>query len=144
LNSTGDTAVASMENGEVHCWRQPSGESLGSWQGRKEVRALCFSPGDTSVFVADPAGFSVIEVARQRETWRANIDGTLWVFSCDGGMAAAGTTAGEVWIWDAAHQVLRARLQLSSSAVVAVDLGSTRKRIVAADEKGEVAIWSWR
>jgi WD40 repeat protein len=144
LSSTAATAAASMEDGEIHFWRQPSGESLGSWQGRKEVRALCFSPGDTSVYVADPAGFSVIDVARARETWRASIDGILWVFSCDGTMAAAGSTDGRVWLWDTARQVLRARLQLSSFAVVAMELSSIRNRLVAADEKGEAAIWRWR
>lgn len=144
LSAMSDVVAASTDDGEIHFWRQPSGELISSWQGRKDVRALCFSPGDTSVFVADPDGFSVIDVARARETWRASMDGTLWVFSCDGGMVAAGNTDGQVWLWDALRQVLRARLQLSSSAVAAVDISSIRNRIVAADEKGAAAIWGWR
>jgi WD40 repeat protein len=144
LSLKGDIVAAAMQDGEIHLWRQPGGESIGSWQGRKEVRALCFSSGDTSVFVADSEGFSVIDVERARETWRASIDGTLWVFACDGDMAAAGSTNGELWLWDATGQVLRARAHLSSSAVVALDVSSTRHRIAAADEKGNAAIWSWR
>jgi hypothetical protein len=115
-----------------------------SWQGRAEVRALCFDPGDGSLVVADPEGFSVIDVARVEQTWRADIEGTLWVLACDGGLLAAGSTEGKVWLWDIARHELRARLQLSSAAVVALDVSSARRRIAAADENGEAAIWSWR
>jgi hypothetical protein len=40
--------------------------------------------------------------------------------------------------------VLCARLQLSSSAVTALDISASRRRLAAADEKGAAAIWGWR
>ena len=144
LSSSGDIVAASMEDGAVHFWRQPGGEALGQWQGPGEVRGLCFNPTDASVVVAGPLGVSVVDVAGAQQTWRSNVDGTLWVFACDGDLVAAGTTAGGLWLWDVARHVLRARLQLSSSAVIAVSVNSARHRIAAADEKGVAAIWGWR
>ena|GEM_PF-2615321 len=144
LSPDANVVAASMENGQIQLWEQPSGKPLGSARGHKEARALCFNPAGTSLVVADPEGFSVLDVPRAEQTWRADIDGTLWVFACDGDMLAAGSTQGGVWLWELAHQTLRAHLQLSSSAVVAVDVSTARHRIAAADEKGEAAIWSWR
>jgi WD40 repeat protein len=139
LSPNGDVVAASMEGGAVHFWRQPGREALGSWQGPEEIRALCFTPSGTSVVAADPQGFSVVDVARTERTWRAGVEGALWVFACDGDFVAAGTTDGGLWLWDIARRVLRARLQLSASAVVALDISSARHRLAAADEKNQAA-----
>jgi WD40 repeat protein len=144
LSPNADIVAAAMQDGGVYFWRQPSGEKLGSWQGHADVRSLCFSPSGDAVVIADAEGISVIDIAKTQQLWRTNLDGTLWAFVCDGDWVAAGTTEGELWLWDIARQVLRARLRLSSSAVAALDISSKRRRIAAADEKGEAGIWGWR
>jgi hypothetical protein len=144
LSPAADVVAAAMDDGAIHFWRQPGGEALGEWQGRGEIRALCFSSGAASLVVADDAGLSVVDVAHTRETWRAHVEGNLWTFACDGDLAAAGTTSGELWLWDLAREVLRARLALAATAVVALDVSAARHRLAAADEKGEVGIWGWR
>jgi WD40 repeat protein len=144
LSPSGDLVAAAMRNGEIHFWRQPGGEAVGSWQGPDEVRALCFLPPGAFLVDADPGGFSVVDVTHLRRTWRANVEGTLWSFACDGDLVAAGNTEGQLWLWDVARQVLRARLRLSSSAVTALDISAARQRLAAADEKGNAVIWGWR
>jgi WD40 repeat protein len=144
LNPGGDLVSASMNDGTLHSWRQPSGESLAIWQGPKEIRALCFTSQASDIVVADPQGLSVVDVTTARRAWRVDLEGTLWVVACDGGLVAAGTTDGSLWLWDVSRHVLRARLRLSSAAIVALHLSAVGHRLAAADEKGEAAIWSWR
>jgi WD40 repeat protein len=144
LSARGDLVAAALQDGSVHLWRQPSGEAIGSWEGPKEIRALRFTKGDGGIIAADAEGVSVTDLATSRQTWRAKVDGTLWVFAVDGDMAAAGTTDGFVWLWDLSRQTVLARSQLSSSAIVALDVSARRQRIAAADEKGETALWAWR
>jgi WD40 repeat protein len=143
LSSNGDIVAASTASGRIYFWSLPSGEERGSWHAHADVRDLCFSPSGDSVVVLDPEGLSVVNVARTEQTWRANLEGELWASACDGELVAAGTKQGELWLWDIARKVLRARLRLSSSVVAALDISSKRQRIAAADEKGEAAIWGW-
>lgn len=143
LSPSGDIVAAAMKGGRIHFWRQPSGEELGAWQAHADVRGLCFRPAGNSVVVVDPEGLSLVDVARTQQTWRANLEGTLWMFACDAELVAAGTREGELWLWDVARQVLRARLRLSSSVVAAVDVSAGRQRIAAADQKGAAGIWGW-
>jgi hypothetical protein len=153
LSPEADLVAAATEDGKIHFWRQPGGEALGAWQGHGEIRALCFGTAPSSLLVADDTGLSVVDVAgtrltpearEAREAWRADVEGTLWAFACDGDVAAAGTTSGELWLWDLTRQVLRARLPLGTSAVVAIDVSAARHRLAAADEKGAAAVWGWR
>ena len=144
LSARGDLVAAALQDGSIHLWRQPGGESIGSWEGPKDIRALSFTRGDSSIIAADAEGVSVTDLATSRQTWRGKVDGTLWVFAVDGDFAAAGTADGAVWLWDVSHHTVLARSQLSSSAIVAVDVSARRRRVAAADEKGEAALWAWR
>jgi len=144
LSSTGDLVTTSMDDGSVHTWRQPSGDALGVWQGQKETRGLCFASPGSMVVVADPKGVSVVDATSGQRGWRADVDGTLWSFACDGGLAAAGTTEGNLWLWDVSRHVLVARMHLATAPIVALDISAVRHRLAAADERGEAAVWSWR
>jgi len=144
LSPSADIVAASTKGGRIHFWRQPSGEELGSWRAHADVRGICFRAAGGSVVVVDAEGLSLVDIARTEQTWRANLDGTLWTFACDGDLVAAGTQEGELWLWDVAGQVLRARLRLSSSVVAAVDVSAGRQRIAAADQQGAAAIWGFR
>jgi len=144
LSSTGDLVTASMNDGSVHTWRQPSGEALGVWQGAKEIRGLCFASTGSMVVVADPQGLSVVDATSGQRAWRTDVEGTLWTFACDGGLAAAGTTDGDLWLWELSSHALVARARLSAAPIVALDISAVRHRLAAADEKGEAAIWGWR
>lgn len=144
LSSNGDLVAASMSDGSLHTWRQPSGEALGSWQGPKEIRALCFPSPGPMVVVADPQGISVVDATSGQRAWRGEVEGTLWTVACEGGLAAAGTTDGALWLWDVPRHVLLARMRLAAAPVVALDISAVRHRLAAADEKGEAVIWGWR
>ena len=144
LSSTGDLLTASMSDGAVHTWRQPSGEALGVWQGPKEIRGLCFPLPGSMVVVADSKALSVVDSTSGQRSWRTDVEGTLWTFACDAGLVAAGTTDGDVWLWDLSSHAVVARAHLSGAPVVALDISAARHRLAAADEKGEAAIWSWR
>ena len=144
LSPSAEIVAASVKSGRIHFWRLPSGDELGSWQSHADVRGICFRPAGSAIIALDPEGFSVVDIASTQQTWRANLEGELWAFACDGELVAAGTTQGELWLWDVARQVLRARLRLSTSAVAALDISATRQRIAAADEKGQAGIWSWK
>jgi hypothetical protein len=144
LSSDGALVAASLEDGALWLWRQPGGQPLGSWQGPRELRALSFGARDETLVGAGPGGIFVADVAARRERWRDDIDGQLWAFAVDGDLAAAGTTDGNVVLWDLAQQKRLAQLRLASSAVVAIDVSAQRRRLLAADENGAAALWGWR
>jgi len=143
LSSTGDLVAASMSDGSVHTWRQPSGEELGIWWAAREIRGLCFPSPGSLVVVVDPKGLSVVDSTSGQRAWRADVEGTLWTFACDGGLVGAGTTDGDLWLWNVSSHALVARTHLSAAPVVALDISAIRHRLAAADEKGEAAIWDW-
>jgi WD40 repeat protein len=144
LSPSAEIVAASVKGDRIHFWHLSSGEELGSWQAHAEVRSICFTPTSGSLVVVDSQGLSLVDIARMQQTWRANLEGAPLVSACDGDLVAAGTSEGELWLWDVARQVLRARLRLSSSAVAALDISSMRRRIAAADRQGEAGIWGWR